>query len=121
MRYPCPCCGYLMFTEPPGSYDICEICFWEDDMFQLKFPNLDLGPNHISLIDAQKHYKKFGVSELRIKKYVRKVTKDDRRDPQWRQIDISKDTIAGNDEFLGVARHYDWEEDKMSLYYWRKK
>jgi len=29
--YPCPCCGYLVFTEPPGSYDICSICFWEDD------------------------------------------------------------------------------------------
>ncbi|MEV6629559.1 CPCC family cysteine-rich protein [Actinoplanes sp. NPDC051470] len=26
-RFPCPCCGYLEFGEPPGSYDSCEICF----------------------------------------------------------------------------------------------
>lgn len=23
--YPCPCCGYLVFEEGPGSYDICPI------------------------------------------------------------------------------------------------
>jgi hypothetical protein len=36
-KYPCPCCGYLMFYEGPGSYDICKICFWEDDLSQLRF------------------------------------------------------------------------------------
>ncbi|MGE7024447.1 CPCC family cysteine-rich protein [Solibacillus cecembensis] len=25
-------CGYRAFDdEPPGTYDICKICFWEDD------------------------------------------------------------------------------------------
>lgn len=33
--YPCPCCGYLQFGEPPGSYEICAICFWGDDAVQL--------------------------------------------------------------------------------------
>lgn len=107
-----------MFTEPPGSYDICKICFWEDDMFQLKFPNLNLGPNQVSLIDAQKNYKKFGVSELRLKKYVRKTTKNDNRDSVWRPFDLTQDSI--DEGFQGVAHHYKWEEDKMSLYYWRK-
>ena len=36
-EYPCPCCVYLMFGAPPGSYDICKICFWEDDLSQLRF------------------------------------------------------------------------------------
>ena len=36
-EYPCPCCGYLMFNEEPGSYDICEVCGWEDDLSQLRF------------------------------------------------------------------------------------
>ena len=37
-KYPCPCCGHLIFLEPPGSYDICEICFWEDDIVMLRWP-----------------------------------------------------------------------------------
>lgn len=31
MKYTCPCCGYRTLEEPPGTFDICEICFWEDD------------------------------------------------------------------------------------------
>jgi len=34
--YPCPCCGYVVFDEPPGSYAIRPICFWEDDLAQLR-------------------------------------------------------------------------------------
>ncbi|NIP43329.1 MAG: hypothetical protein GWN61_14025, partial [candidate division Zixibacteria bacterium] len=35
MIYTCPCCGYRTLDDPPGSYDICGICFWEDDTVQL--------------------------------------------------------------------------------------
>ncbi|HEY5908286.1 MAG TPA: CPCC family cysteine-rich protein, partial [Vicinamibacteria bacterium] len=44
-RYPCPCCGYLMFKESPGSHDICKICFWEDDIVQLRDPHFSGGAN----------------------------------------------------------------------------
>ena len=48
--FPCPCCGYFMFKEPPNSYDICEICFWEDDALQLEFATtLDGGANTMTL------------------------------------------------------------------------
>ncbi len=30
VRYTCPCCGYPTLTERAG-YEICGICFWEDD------------------------------------------------------------------------------------------
>lgn len=30
VRYTCPCCGYPTLTERAG-YEICDICFWEDD------------------------------------------------------------------------------------------
>jgi hypothetical protein len=121
MKYTCPCCGYLTLNDLPGSHAICEICFWEDDMFQLKFPNLKSGPNKVSLIAAQENYKKYGVSEQSLKKYTRLATDDDIHDSQWRPLDLSKDIISQNDDFLGVAKDYDWENDLMSLYYWRKK
>jgi len=39
LRYPCPCCGYrTLISPPPGTYDICEVCFWEDDAGQFEYP-----------------------------------------------------------------------------------
>ncbi|MFI6495541.1 CPCC family cysteine-rich protein [Streptomyces sp. NPDC050564] len=28
--YRCPCCGYLTLAER-GGFEICHVCFWEDD------------------------------------------------------------------------------------------
>jgi hypothetical protein len=43
----------LVFTEKPGSYDICPICNWEDDHVQLSYPGLRGGANKGSLKDYQ--------------------------------------------------------------------
>ncbi|MEU0987837.1 CPCC family cysteine-rich protein [Streptomyces sp. NPDC005953] len=34
--YPCPCCGRLVHQSPPGSFQICPVCGWEDDLVQLR-------------------------------------------------------------------------------------
>lgn len=45
-RFACPCCGYKTFIEEPnGSYDICQVCSWEDDPIQLADPNYEGGAN----------------------------------------------------------------------------
>ena len=59
--FPCPCCGYMVFEEPPGSYEICPICFWEDDPSQLRFQRTT-GANHVSLVDGQRNYERDGDS-----------------------------------------------------------
>ncbi|MBW4608570.1 MAG: hypothetical protein KME22_15515 [Hassallia sp. WJT32-NPBG1] len=30
VAYHCPCCGYKTLSER-GGYEICPVCFWEDD------------------------------------------------------------------------------------------
>lgn len=30
-KYKCPCCGYFTFEKKERAYDICLVCFWEDD------------------------------------------------------------------------------------------
>lgn len=31
-NYACPCCGFHTFgSSPPGTYDVCGICGWEED------------------------------------------------------------------------------------------
>ena len=78
-EYPCPCCGYLMFGEPPGSYEICKICFWEDDISQLRF--VTRGGASIPLIEAQKNYATFGAIERRFLRFVREPCPEDVQDP----------------------------------------
>lgn len=86
-KFPCPCCGYLTFEEPPGSYDICDICGWEDDDSQLRFPGMAGGANKPSLIEAQKNFARFGHSDERRIPEVRSPTSRDIRDPGWAPAD----------------------------------
>ena len=51
--YPCPACGFEVFLEPSGSYDICPVCGWEDDEVQLRFPAMRGGANKASLFESQ--------------------------------------------------------------------
>ena len=116
-NYPSPCCGYLVFDEPPGSYDICPICFWEDDLSQLRFPTTT-GANHVSLIEAQENYARDGVCEWRLHPHVRPPKESDVCDPDWRPIDESKDNIEK--PVFGVDEGETYPEDGTRLYYWRR-
>ena len=51
--FPCPSCGFEVFSEPAGSYEICALCGWEDDHVQLSFPALAGGANKSSLSQHQ--------------------------------------------------------------------
>lgn len=83
-KYTCPCCGYKTLDDE-HEYDICPICFWEDDLFQ--FENVDLlGANPVSLREAQQNFIKFGACEINMIKNVRKPNIDDIKDENWQQI-----------------------------------
>jgi hypothetical protein len=121
--YPCPCCGYLAFGGPPGSYEICKICFWEDDAVQLRFPDLAGGANAVSLVEAQRNYAAIGVSEARFRTHVRALGPEDARDPLWRLFDPARDKLEGADRIGSGAAPFH-EPDKLeptSLYYWRRR
>ena len=69
----CPCCSFLTLCEnPPGTYEICPVCFWEDDGVQFSDPDYVGGANHISLNQARRNYAEFGAAEHRVLKWVRK-------------------------------------------------
>jgi hypothetical protein len=86
-KYTCPCCGYkTLDEEPPGTYAICPICFWEDDLVQFKDPDYRGGANHASLREAQQHFVELGYCENRCVGFVRKPTPEDEKDPEWKQL-----------------------------------
>jgi hypothetical protein len=114
---PCPCCGYLVFDEPPGSYAICPICFWEDDHVQLRFPTLEGGANKLSLIRSQKNFAEFGACEERFQSDVRRPMETDLRDLEWRMIDETDDRFE--EPINDIEDFTPYPDDGTTLYYWR--
>ena len=79
MSYPCPCCGFLTLEEqPPGTYEICPVCYWEDDGVQFNDPSYSGGANKISLNDAKKNYEDFGAIDKGSLLEVRKPLPEER-------------------------------------------
>jgi hypothetical protein len=71
-RYPCPCCGNLTLSEkPPGTFAMCEVCWWEDDHLQHADPLRERGANGPSLEAARLNYLKFGASDPDLVEQVR--------------------------------------------------
>lgn len=85
-KYTCPCCGYKTLSEKSGDYDICEICFWEDDAQQLANPNLEGCANKLSLRQAQQNFINYGYSDKSIAKHVRKPNSKDIKDSGWKLL-----------------------------------
>lgn len=116
MRYPCCCCGYLVYSKLE-TYDICPICFWEADPDQNRDPLLDGLANKVSLVEGQKNYLAFGACEERIKDYVRPPLPDERQATGWRPIDLEQDIL--DEPVLEPGRGaFFLQIDPSSRYYW---
>ncbi|HFX6473976.1 TPA: CPCC family cysteine-rich protein [Acinetobacter baumannii] len=73
MSYPCPCCGYLTFDDLPyGSFEICAVCFWEDDNVQNEDSDYMGGANGISLNMAKQNFQLFGAIKKEFIPHTRK-------------------------------------------------
>lgn len=64
--YACPCCGYLTLGER-GGFEICAVCFWEDDgQDEHDADDVRGGPNgELSLSDARLNFDLMGASKAR--------------------------------------------------------
>lgn len=78
MKYKCPCCGFYTFYERPnGNYNICPVCFWEDDLTQLNDENLSGGANKVSLAQGRRNFLELGACEKEKVQYVREPADDE--------------------------------------------
>ena len=77
--YPCPCCGFVTLPER-GGYDICPVCFWEDDgQDEHDADRVRGGPNYsLSLTEARRNFTRMGAVEERVLRFVRPPTDGER-------------------------------------------
>ena len=86
-KFPCPCCGYKTLPEaPPGTYNLCRVCFWEDDQVQFNDPDYQGGANRPSLRQAQRNFAKVGACEEISIKQVRASLPEEVRDINWKPL-----------------------------------
>lgn len=112
-NYPCPCCGFLVFTEPSGSYEICPVCDWEDDHVQMRFPTMAGGANKKSLWEAQQHLLK--QIPVDIKNHEGFV-----RDHAWRPLRPQECDDASVQPKDG-QQYFNKASESSVDYYWLKK
>lgn len=65
----CDCCGYYTLEDP--VYEICSICWWQEDYITRRDPDFKGGANEVSLNEARINYKKFKASDRKYKQRVR--------------------------------------------------
>ena len=111
--FPCPGCGFVVFREPSGSYDICPLCNWEDDHVQLQNPGMQSGANGNSLFEWQ-------VRTLKGMPLSLAETRGYNRDASWRPLRPEECTPrpdsprSGMDYFLAASQD-------APVYYWKSK
>ncbi|MEQ9495711.1 MAG: CPCC family cysteine-rich protein [Deltaproteobacteria bacterium] len=81
--YRCPCCRFFTL-ESRGDFDICPVCFWEDDgQDDCDADAVRGGPNYeLSLTQGRKNYAQSGVARAQDREHVRRPIKEERVDEQ---------------------------------------
>src|SRR5262249_34338661 len=73
----CPCCGHATLSER-NVYEICGVCFWEDDgQDNANAAESRGGPNPVSLAQGRANYPAFGASIERDREHVRRPTREE--------------------------------------------
>jgi hypothetical protein len=83
----CPCCGYATL-ETRGDFEICPICFWEDDgQDDVDAAESKGGPNGSSLVEARRSFLLSGAAHADDLSAVRAPSTEDRRLRFFRLVD----------------------------------
>jgi hypothetical protein len=78
MFYHCPCCGYPTLATR-GSFDVCAVCYWEDDgQDEHDADRVRGGPNaSLSLTKATANFEEFGACDKDMIPNVRQPTEQE--------------------------------------------
>ncbi|WP_406693805.1 CPCC family cysteine-rich protein [Singulisphaera sp. Ch08] len=87
MKYKCFICGYYTL-DYRCEWKICEICFWEDDVFVDHRNDKSSPANKGMMVSrAQANFMLFGAMSREFVGVVRKPFASEVRDPEWKPLD----------------------------------
>jgi Cysteine-rich CPCC len=92
-KYTCPCCGYKTIYREDTFYDLCPVCFWETDPYQLANPTYRGGANLPSLAEAQQYFILFGACEKEDVPKTRMPLKDEEKDINFQTFDENTEGV----------------------------
>jgi Cysteine-rich CPCC len=78
--YHCPCCDYPTLASR-GGFEVCPICYWEDDGQGSHDADRERGgPNNsLCLTEARRNFVAFGACEAAMKANVRPPSDDEKK------------------------------------------
>jgi hypothetical protein len=98
-RFPCPCCCFVgLDEEPPGTFEICVLCGWEDDPVQLDEPTVAGGANRLSLVEWRRQFEERIAGESPLRHHFHA--------PAERQARALAERLSGLLDSLEVFRTY---------------
>lgn len=101
-KFACPCCLQLTLDER-GGYDICPVCFWEDDgdWDDLNDDVMRGGPNHgLTIIEGRANFAKYGACEPSMAIHTRAPLLEER--PKQMPTDLSGFAWSGSHFKSGI-------------------
>lgn len=60
--YQCPCCDHFTLDERT-AWEICPVCFREDDGTDVDRPDVHSGPNHLTLREGRENVRRIGACD----------------------------------------------------------
>ena len=72
----------------------------------------------MSLLEGQRNYRMLGSCEARFLTAVRLPTDEDHRDPGWRPLDPTRDSLDSSDVATDLAEAH--VDGGPPVYYWRR-
>jgi len=109
--FPCPSCGFLVFGGPPGTYEVCGVCEWEDDPVQLRHPAMRGGANELSLVLHQQRALLTVPQNVQLARgYVRAK--------KWRPLH-PEEAVSHNAPTDGLS-YFEASAEEQTPYYWSR-
>lgn len=77
-KFKCACCGFhTLIHQEPLFFEVCPVCYWENDPIQNDDSDYTGAANQISLNEAIKNYKIFGACQEKYSNLVREPHLDE--------------------------------------------
>lgn len=93
LKVPCPICGYHTL-DARHDWDICPICFWEDDIVIEDGTERSTANGGLSAAEAQANFLLFGAMSRECVGKVRRAYLGERRITDWQPMRAAQAIVA---------------------------